>query len=782
MRKFAPLLFIFLTACATVVGLKLDDRFGEADPGRFDQPALPLLANAPDYWRDVRPVLDQRCVSCHACYDAPCQLNLSSYAGITRGATTMPVYSASRLLAADPTRLGIDAQSNREWRDKGFFPVLNERMQSPEANREAGVMHRLLGLKQKHPGPTSGPLHDDDIDTSLDRSASCSAAEGLDLYTRLHPTRGMPFGLPALNRDEHNILTHWLEAGAPYRPLPPLPANITQQVSDWEQFLNGDDNKSRLMARYIYEHWFAGQLWFSDAPGQYFDLVRSRSAPGQPIDLIATRRPYDDPGVDRVWYRLQRREATPVAKTLLPLQLDAARLERLKGWFLTPVYTVNRLPDYDPETAANPFISFRQLPLLARYRLMLDDAQLIIGGFMKGPVCRGQVALNVINDQFWVVFVSPNEKAAQTMQMMIDAAAPVMRMPSERESTTGLLTWAEYALMERKYTKARADVVSQLREKQVLPTIEEVWDGDGQNSNAALTVFRHFDSASVVRGLAGDKPQTTFLMGYPVLERMHYLLLAGFDVFGNVGHQLATRTYMDFLRMESEMNFLALLPMKDRQGVLDRWYRGRSEPLNRYFADASAFFPQETGIRYRSKNTLDELYQLIRQRTAPARDRSRELAASGLNPRDQAQFERLSKVRGTPASLMPEDSLILYRPNEGPARLIALVRNSAHTNVASMFNEEDRRLPEEDTLLAMNGIVGAYPNAIFTVDAVKLPQFVEAVSKLKTDTDLIHLTDRYGIRRTDPRFWPISDEIHALSKTNRPNEYGVLDYSRLENH
>ena len=781
MRRLAPLLFLFLAACATVVGLRLDERFGPADPGHFDRPPQ-ASSDAPDYWREVRPILDQRCVSCHACYDAPCQLNLASYAGIVRGASTEPVYSAARLIAAEPTRLGIDAQSVREWREKGFFPVLNERRQSPQANREASVMHRLLALKQAHPGPNGGPLADRDLDFSLDRAQTCIAAEEMSLYEKLHPTRGMPFGLPALSREEHRTLSRWLEAGAPYRPLPQLPEASARQVAAWEDFLNGNDNKRRLMARYLYEHWFAGQLWFADDPERFFEIVRSRTPPGQPIDPVASRRPYDDPGAERIWYRLRLRETTPVAKTQLPLRLDNERLARLRRWFVDADYTVDRLPGYDPETAANPFLSFRQLPLIARYRVLLDDAQFIIGGFMKGPVCRGQVALNVINDQFWVVFVAPNEKGALTMQKMIDAAAPVMRLPSERESTTGLLTWAQYALLERQYTKARAAVVSQLREKQVKPTLEDVWDGDGNNPNVALTVLRHFDSASVVRGLVGEQPQTTFLMGYPVLERMHYLLLAGFDVYGNVGHQLATRTYMDFLRMESEMNFLALLPMKDRQGVLAHWYRGRNEPLNRHFADASTFFPQETGIRYRSRDSLGELYGLLRQRTATARDRQRELTASALPGTTVGQLEQLSQIRGRAAALMPEDSLLLIRPPQGPARLVSLVRNSAHSNVASMFDEENRRLPDEDTLLALNGVVGAYPNAIFAVDAAQVPEFVAAVRGLKEEADYTRLTNRYSIRRTDPRFWPTSDEIHRLWKQAAPVESGVLDYSRLENN
>ena len=31
------------------------------------------------YNKSVKPVLEKRCVVCHGCYDAPCQLKLSSY-------------------------------------------------------------------------------------------------------------------------------------------------------------------------------------------------------------------------------------------------------------------------------------------------------------------------------------------------------------------------------------------------------------------------------------------------------------------------------------------------------------------------------------------------------------------------------------------------------------------------------------------------------------------------------------------------------------------------------
>ena len=54
------------------------------------------------------------------------------------------------------------------------------------------------------------------------------------------------------------------------------------------------------------------------------------------------------------------------------------------------------------------------------------------------------------------------------------------------------------------------------------------------------TIFRHFDSASVVKGLVGEPPKTAWVIGYPLLERIYYLLVAGYDVWGNTPHQLQT--------------------------------------------------------------------------------------------------------------------------------------------------------------------------------------------------------------------------------------------------
>ena len=89
-----------------------------------------------------------------------------------------------------------------------------------------------------------------------------------------------------------------------------------------------------------------------------------------------------------------------------------------------------------------------------------------------------------------------------------------------------------------------------------------------------LTVYRHFDSASVHKGVLGNLPKTLWVIDYPLLERIYYALVAGFDVYGTAGHQLAIRLYMDRLRVEGESYFLDFLPAAKRREIMQSWYIG----------------------------------------------------------------------------------------------------------------------------------------------------------------------------------------------------------------
>lgn len=338
-------------------------------------PMPPLsLAQAGASWEAAKQVFEHRCVVCHGCYDAPCQLKLDSYAGISRGATERKVYDPSRLLAMAPTRLDIDAHALPEWRQKGFHAVLPE---GPHSDPRASLLLRMLELKREHPLPATGELGKD-FTFELDRKQTCTDANRFDEYAKAHPLWGMPYGLPALSDREWTAVRAWVQDGAPYAEPPPLSAAVAQSIETWESFFNQPALKSRLMARYVYEHLFLASVYFKDRDDtQFFRLVRSRTPPGSLVDEIATRRPFDDPETDHLYYRFVRRFGPPLSKTHMVYPLDAQRLDLYRALFLTPDYIVDRLPTYEPAVSANPFRAFAAIPVRSRYRFMLTEAEFI---------------------------------------------------------------------------------------------------------------------------------------------------------------------------------------------------------------------------------------------------------------------------------------------------------------------------------------------------------------------------------------------------------------------
>ena len=84
-------------------------------------------------------------------------------------------------------------------------------------------------------------------------------------------------------------------------------------------------------------------------------------------------------------------------------------------------------------------------------------------------------------------------------------------------------------------------------------------------------------------------------------------------------------------------------------------------------------------------------------------------------------------------------------------------------------------------LSVLNGFAGAYPNVFLVVDAKELPGFVDAVRGLASGADAARLLDRYGLRRSDPRFWAHSDALHAAYRRWAPKEAGQFDYNRYGN-
>ena len=182
-------------------------------------------------------------------------------------------------------------------------------------------------------------------------------------------------------------------------------------------------------------------------------------------------------------------------------------------------------------------------------------------------MCRGQIATDVIRDNFWAMFQAPDHDLYITDARYRGKATPLLAMPGQNDDVGSVVSlWLKYRDKRNEYETLRRYSYANLP----APSWSTLWAG---NDNALLSIFRHFDSASVNKGLIGEVPQTLWLFDYPLLERTYYQLVVNFDVFGNVSHQAQTRLYFDLIRNGAELNFLRLMPANSREDFLDDWYQ-----------------------------------------------------------------------------------------------------------------------------------------------------------------------------------------------------------------
>lgn len=748
-----------------------------------------------DYTRLIQPIFDSRCIACHSCYNAPCQLNLQSYSGVARGGNKLNVYDRSRFKSVAPSRLDIDGRSVSDWRAKDFFDVLGG------TDPARTLLIQLLGLRTRH--PTVQPKK------PVDESNFCPANsdQGARVSQNM-PELGMPYGLPPLSQTQMETLSAWIARGAPGPSNASLasrhevPSQLQTQARAWEALLNGPTLREKLMARYLYEHLFLAHLHFTSDTASprpaFFRLVRSHTLCDAGIDEIATRRPNDDPGPGDFHYCLSRFDGTIVDKTHIPYDLSPQKLERIRRTFLEPQWDVTSLPGYNEETASNPFATFADIPVRARYQFLLDDAEYEISTFIKGPVCNGSVAVNSIQAQFFVLFLRPDADSMVMSAGHARQAQDMLMLPGAWGSDVPVFDSIPFLgrlIAQREaYRKLRSDDARKLRPAGY--TLDDIWNGDGRNPDALLTVFRHFDTAVVTQGAAGDLPKTLFVLDYPLLERLVYNLVVNYDVFGNVGHQTLTRIYMDMIRMEAEELFLAFLPPSQRAGLRQSWYRGG--PLTdlklRYMfplLDSSA----PTGVVYRNEaNAKAELVERVINERLPGPVRGppdwlnwktlrlpRGGGAPELTASEQA-LRRIASIKAASATpfarFLPDLAVVLVRGEGGGAQLYSIVHNREHANVSWISGESERFAPQEDSLTVRAGVLGAYPNMFFVVPAAEIDAFSSAVVRLRSAADYRRLVDSFGIRRSNEKFWSVYDSVNTTHLASDPVRSGTLDLTR----
>ncbi|XPV69355.1 MAG: fatty acid cis/trans isomerase [Halarcobacter sp.] len=716
------------------------------------------------FQNDIQPILDKRCVVCHSCYNSPCQLKLSSFEGLIRGGTKEEIY-VNRIEPAKPSRLFIDATNEKEWSKLGFYSILKDYNQN-------NIMSKLLIQKQEKPENIGNYAPEtDDLQCSKDM-------EELEKYLDKNPNHGMPYGFPAIDKNEHNILIKWLKGKIIDDRVEKV--GESADLITFEKFLNKPDIKHQVTARYLYEHLFLAHIKFED-DDNFYSLVRSYNKDGS--DIVKTRVPYAKTK-KKFYYKFRKISSTIVYKTHMVYNLNKQKLQRYKELFIKPKWEEKPyMPSHESKIASNALTAFKQIPLKSRYLFMLDDIHYFIMTFIRGPVCKGQVALNVINDQFWVAFKDPEYDYTIKDKEFLNQNLKNLSLPNEYGGDSNLFdvfTIYKYNKDTINYYKNKNKLYKKYKNRLDFNTI---WKGNNfgkENNDAVLTIYRHFDSSSVHKGALGDVPKTMWIIDYPLLERLYYSLAAGFDVYGNTQHKVLVRKYMDRLRIEGESNLLEYLPKDKRQNRFNSWYKGT---LAKYLVTYTPSDSQSS-LNYNYNDFVVKLLEYTKTKKDHINfiDKKNIVAKDILEYKTKADIEtalrditynnHMDKFKNFSSNNF---NLIYIRFKMQNEDLVyTMVINRWHDSVAFMFNEKERLDVTKDKINFIEGFIGSYPNYFVVVEQKDIKEFFEL---LKDDVDESKLF-KFFINRNNKDFWNVYDWFQDRFNKNNPIESGLFDLNR----
>jgi hypothetical protein len=726
------------------------------------------------YSAKIQPIFNNRCIACHSCLESPCQLNLQSYEGARRGAIRdyLP-HGGLRLTEGKLTRLFEDAQLTQEWRNLGFHDVIG-------TNEDSVLIQSLILAFESRPHPKD----------EADKNQFCAKnVSEFSIVENSHIKLAMPYGLPPISSSSLNTIKEWVNAGAkgPADENVEFPPKVLDAKIAWETFLNGQDMKSKHVARYLFEHLFLAHLYIEPESRFFLKLIRSSTTCDQP-KIIPTRRPNEAPLFDKWHYCLIKAPGTIVDKTHIPYNFSLEKLNWVKRNFMDINWTPDSILDYTLEVASNPFLAFKSIPESARYKFLLEDAQYHINTFIKGPVCNGTPAVNSIQEQFYTFFIDPDSDLMALNADYSKMVSGLLAMPgkwgSNAKATSTPKENKEIVQIRNQYRQIRGQELEKWRPEGL--RLSDIWDGDGINDNAALTIIRHNESARVVKGLSGDLSKTIFVLDYSLFERLVYNLVVNFDVFGNMPHKYLTRVYMDLIRMEAENNFLDFLPQNQRLPIKKSWYEGFLGHQKAAVFDEKQFSPVGTSVKfqdignYKLEMVRKIIFERMNEKVRGPVDRINWKALHTVNGKSEEEriLSRIVSKTGTFPSRFPEVSLLIVTENNIPKKSYTIVHNRQLANVSLILLEEIRVDPKQDTLMVFPGYHTSYPNQFFKVEKSDLDDMATDVLAIQDQSDYERFLNKYGIDRMDTEIWNIYDFITADFMKIDPLNAGYLDLSR----
>ncbi|MBF0314211.1 MAG: fatty acid cis/trans isomerase [Oligoflexia bacterium] len=755
--------------------------------------------NAPefgDYFLDrVQPLLAKRCVVCHSCTNGPCQLNMTSYKAIERGIHKIDPYGLTVSEKVD-TRIANN-RTIEHWRSVGFEPILpgDESGLAPEES----ILYRNLirGQTNTYQNPAfqeqeirrMGMAHESSI-------YECSATpKEYALYEAKYPQGGMPCGLPALPADEFKILVDWVKSGglgpskmAQEEASNPQLSGVSKEnpvevIRAWDEFLNGS-LESQLVARYLFEHLFLGNIHFEENPGEFYRLVRSSTPYPYPIQQIATETVQDAPPTEgRVYYRMQKIDRVIEAKTHIVWRLSRKSLEHWKEVFLQKwPWKIASLPGYESK---NPFAVFEPIPTKARAQFMRENFRLLRLSIGKGPVCFEQVSTYALDSYIFMMMLKP--EADPTVMN------PKLGLKSWNNFFTREYQWRGMFLGDNRFGEVAFKNAFERELRRLRPhglSIDDIWDGeDGKKDPNALVVGRRFQRSvefdtAETKNLTG-MPNSVALATYATSERYHYNILATYKYWGNLIHKHDTWEFSMYLRTEEEDLYISLLP---DQAYRDEVRARLTSPMGRRYFNLDHDYAQGRPANTKESYNEDMLLRAILKKFGPTivgpEDTLNNWPNTNLPQKILPAITNIEEwEQGLRAITAKSGIYPRYFPNIAYVRiggangeLYSLTTQRAYSpHKLSLFEKSSRR-PDDDVIHAYHGLMGIAPELFFDLSFENASSFLKELQAVHDPESSAAFFSKYKIARNSPKFWSFADWLHAWQEKNMPIEGGILEF------
>jgi len=798
-RAFVASALLVATAGGCDSGATTSDS-NEVQPQATAMPSVTLSVTRPGnryaepvgdrYVDEVQPALAQRCAVCHSCTNGPCQLNMTSFAALTRGVSSTNPYKWG-LFDGQPTRVA-DNRPLAEWRDRGFRSVLP----SSPADALESVFFKALDLGEKNlPGatPYDGPLALNvvrPLAIAHDNGDYVCPATGAD-YGKLvakYPMGGMPWALPN-DGENHATLEAWVIDGAP-GPSPAAQQALSQPqvtpmttmdpyavIAAWEAFLNADDLRSQLVARYIYEHSYSANVQLNENPGEFYRIVRSRTKAPAAIDGIHTDMPMDDPHAARVFYRLEKIDRVIEGKVHVPWEISVADIEHLRTLFLSGNWSISRLPDY---STRNPFKIFDAIPAAVRSQFMLENSRMLFAQFARGPICLVQAASYAVDEYFWILFIKPeSDPSVQVPRLGLPSYDTFFTKDGNVVSGVPVLG-DKYG--EPTYRAAFEATLRRLRPQGL--GMQDVWTGDGVNPNSWLTVQRHQIAVDVhttqdrpITGL----PKSVWLMTYANFERMYYNAVDEYKYWGSLKHQNDTFNWQIYTRTEAEDLWTSLFPDQSyRQELRDRYTSLKGKIYNKLFTDY-AFGRPSASPEYKNEDQLARALMGAMSAVLGPEDRLNNWPDTSLRKAVDATIDTTEQFEAGVRTLTNRPVRFgQYFPNVMHIRLggqylytMLAVRGWKGDKID--LAEAAGRARENDYIVAVPGFAAYEAHMFVDLSFAQAHDFLTELGAVTDQASWNTFSNKYKVGRNSARFWPFVDWMNEWMARHIPVRAALLE-------